>query len=88
MSMCGWCGQSADSGLCDSGVHIVVATPGRLFDMLEKGKLNLHLCKYIAIDEADRMMDQGFEEDLRNIFSFFHVCSLAFVLLSFLTCIL
>eukprot|EP00700_Malawimonas_jakobiformis_P003323 EC725993.1.p1 GENE.EC725993.1~~EC725993.1.p1 ORF type:complete len:187 (+),score=27.63 EC725993.1:3-563(+) len=53
-----------------SGTHLVVATPGRLLDMLDKGRISLHLCKHVAIDEADRMMDMGFEEDLRRVFSF------------------
>ncbi|GHJ86401.1 hypothetical protein NliqN6_2803 [Naganishia liquefaciens] len=53
------------------GVHIVVATPGRLMDLLEKRKLNLENCKYMCFDEADRMIDMGFEEDVRTIMSFF-----------------
>ncbi|KAJ2681320.1 hypothetical protein GGH99_005268, partial [Coemansia sp. RSA 1285] len=53
------------------GVHMVVATPGRLQDMLNKGKINLDLCKYMCMDEADRMIDVGFEEETRNIMSFF-----------------
>ena len=54
-----------------SGVHIVVATPGRLIDLLKKEKINLDLCRYLALDEADRMIDLGFEEDMRTIFSYF-----------------
>lgn len=54
-----------------NGVHIVVATPGRLIDMLEKKILNLNICRYLVMDEADRMIDMGFEEDIRTIFSFF-----------------
>lgn len=53
------------------GVHIVVATPGKLIDMLEKKRMNLDVCRYICFDEADRMIDLGFEEDVRTIFSFF-----------------
>ncbi|KAI8617215.1 P-loop containing nucleoside triphosphate hydrolase protein [Chytriomyces sp. MP71] len=54
-----------------SGPHIVIATPGRLQDMLDKGKFNLELCRYLALDEADRMIDMGFEDDVRNIMSYF-----------------
>eukprot|EP00911_Craspedida_sp_UC1_P000009 UC1_evm1s8 len=54
-----------------SGVHIVVATPGRLIDMLSRRSLNFGVCKYLALDEADRMIDLGFEDDIRNIFTFF-----------------
>jgi len=53
------------------GIHCVVATPGRLQDMLEKKRFNFDLCRYLVLDEADRIMDMGFEEDLRNIMDFF-----------------
>ncbi|KAL7752155.1 DEAD-box ATP-dependent RNA helicase 35 [Sorochytrium milnesiophthora] len=53
------------------GFHIVVATPGRLQDMLEKRKFTLDHCKFLCLDEADRMVDMGFEDDVRNILSFF-----------------
>ncbi|KAI0244412.1 DEAD-box ATP-dependent RNA helicase 35, partial [Massospora cicadina] len=53
------------------GFHMLVATPGRLQDMLNKKKFNLDLCRYLCMDEADRMVDMGFEEDVRNIMSFF-----------------
>lgn len=53
------------------GFHIVVATPGRLQDMLTKKKFTLDCCKYLCLDEADRMIDMGFEEDVRNIMGFF-----------------
>ena len=53
------------------GVHLIVATPGRLMDLLEKRKINLDLCKFLCLDEADRMVDLGFEEDMRKIVSFF-----------------
>ena len=54
------------------GVHVVVATPGRLKDLLSKKRLNLDICKYQCLDEADRMVDaSGFEEDVREILSYF-----------------
>ncbi|XP_071453867.1 ATP-dependent RNA helicase abstrakt [Hetaerina americana] len=53
------------------GVHIMVATPGRLMDMLDKKMVKLDVCRYLCMDEADRMIDMGFEEDVRTIFSFF-----------------
>lgn len=55
------------------GVHIMVATPGRLMDMLHKKMVTLSVCRYLCMDEADRMIDMGFEEDVRTIFSFFRV---------------
>ncbi len=54
-----------------AGVHIVVATPGRLMDMLNKKVMTLDVCRYLCLDEADRMIDMGFEEDVRTIFSYF-----------------
>ncbi|ETW85633.1 hypothetical protein HETIRDRAFT_414623 [Heterobasidion irregulare TC 32-1] len=59
------------SHVLNKGLHIVVATPGRLIDMLEKKKFNFDSCKYMCMDEADRMIDLGFEDDVRNIMSFF-----------------
>lgn len=55
------------------GVHVVVATPGRLIDMLDKKIMNLNVCRYLCFDEADRMIDMGFEEEVRNIISYFKV---------------
>jgi ATP-dependent RNA helicase DDX41 len=57
--------------VCFSGVHIIVATPGRLMDMLDKKLVFLDICRYLCLDEADRMIDLGFEEDVRNIISHF-----------------
>ena len=50
-----------------SGVHIVVGTPGRLIDLLKRGALNLHSVKTLVLDEADRMLDMGFIEDIGYI---------------------
>uniref|UniRef100_A0A2I3GY76 RNA helicase n=1 Tax=Nomascus leucogenys TaxID=61853 RepID=A0A2I3GY76_NOMLE len=44
------------------GVHMMVATPGRLMDLLQKKMVSLDICRYLALDEADRMIDMGFEE--------------------------
>lgn len=53
--------------LVKQGVHIVVATPGRLKDLLAKKRLNLDTCSYLCLDEADRMVDLGFEDDVRDV---------------------
>jgi len=53
------------------GVHIVVATPGRLNDFLNSKKMNLNLCKYICLDEGDRMLDLGFDEEVSTTFNHF-----------------
>jgi len=52
-----------------SGVEIVIATPGRLIDHLEQGNTNLKRVTYLVMDEADRMLDMGFEPQLRKIVS-------------------
>ena len=51
------------------GVEICVATPGRLIDMLESGRTNLKRVTYLVMDEADRMLDMGFEPQIRKIVS-------------------
>ncbi|CAA9991060.1 ATP-dependent RNA helicase, putative [Plasmodium knowlesi strain H] len=49
------------------GADIVVATPGRLLDLLENGVIHLLRCIYVVIDEADRLLDMGFEKQLKKI---------------------
>ena len=49
------------------GVEICIATPGRLIDFLEMNKINLRRTTYLVLDEADRMLDMGFEPQIRKI---------------------
>ena len=49
-------------------MEIVIATPGRLLDFLECGKTNLRRTTYLVLDEADRMLDMGFEPQIKKIF--------------------
>jgi len=53
----------------ERGVHIVVGTPGRLIDHLRRGTLNLSSTKVVVLDEADRMLDMGFIDDINYILS-------------------
>uniref|UniRef100_A0AAR5PGG0 RNA helicase n=3 Tax=Dendroctonus ponderosae TaxID=77166 RepID=A0AAR5PGG0_DENPD len=51
----------------DRGCHLLVATPGRLLDMIDRGRIGLDHCRYLVLDEADRMLDMGFEVQIRRI---------------------
>ncbi|CAL4066329.1 unnamed protein product [Meganyctiphanes norvegica] len=51
----------------ENGAEICIATPGRLIDFLEAYKTNLKRCTYLVLDEADRMLDMGFEPQIRKI---------------------
>ncbi|MCW1918277.1 DEAD/DEAH box helicase [Rhodobacter sp. KR11] len=55
--------------MLDRGAHIVVGTPGRLRDHIERGSLKLERIAAVVLDEADEMLDMGFEEDLKLILS-------------------
>lgn len=58
------------------GCEIVIATPGRLIDVLENRYLVLNQCTYIVLDEADRMIDLGFEPDVQRILEYMPVTNL------------
>ena len=60
-------GRQLDSLRC--GTDILVATPGRLLDHMERRSVNLHRVKHLILDEADRMLDMGFLPDVRRIIS-------------------
>src|SRR4029079_526284 len=49
------------------GVQIIVATPGRLIDLIERKAINLEKIKYVVLDEADEMLNMGFQEDIEFI---------------------
>ena len=53
----------------DRGVDVLIATPGRLLDLFERGRVLLNDCKILVIDEADRMLDMGFIPDVERIVS-------------------
>jgi ATP-dependent RNA helicase RhlE len=59
--------QSAQVAALRSGVDIVIATPGRLLDLMGQGFLSLKDVEYFVLDEADRMLDMGFIHDIKKV---------------------
>ncbi len=63
----GGTGYETQDDALDTGVHVVVGTPGRIMDHMERGTLDLTKTKIMVLDEADRMLDMGFIEDIEWI---------------------
>lgn len=63
----GGAGRHPQARDLELGCEIVIATPGRLIDFLEYETTNLRRCTYLVLDEADRMLDMGFEPQIRKI---------------------
>ena len=67
VTLCGGQPIGPQIGSLAHGAHIVVGTPGRIQDHLRKGTLNLERCKTLVLDEADRMLDMGFNEQISKV---------------------
>ena len=67
LTLCGGVPFGPQIGSLEHGVHIVVGTPGRILDHLRRGSLELKYLQMLVLDEADRMLDMGFQDDLRSI---------------------
>ncbi|NDV60102.1 DEAD/DEAH box helicase [Bacteroides sp. 519] len=61
--------QQPQNEMLRRGVDILVATPGRLLDMMNQGCIKLNQIRYLVLDEADRMLDMGFIHDIKKILS-------------------
>ena len=57
-----------DIRILSQGVHIVVGTPGRVYDMISRGALRLDHCKIFCLDEADEMLSRGFKDQIYDVF--------------------
>jgi ATP-independent RNA helicase DbpA len=69
VTLCGGTPMRPQLGSLAHGAHIVVGTPGRLLDHLERGSLLLGALQTLVLDEADRMLDMGFAEDIARVVS-------------------
>ncbi len=66
-SVFGGVGQGKQVIAMERGVHVLVATPGRLLDLMEQGYIQLDRLEYFVLDEADRMLDMGFMPSIKRI---------------------
>ncbi|QIZ78874.1 ATP-dependent RNA helicase DbpA [Ferrimonas lipolytica] len=67
LTLCGGMPMRAQTGSLEHGCHIAVGTPGRIRKHLENGNLHLDRLETLVLDEADRMLDMGFEDDINAI---------------------
>ena len=67
LTLCGGSTLRPQRDSLEHGAHIVVGTPGRIMDHLERGSLNLEALNTLVLDEADRMLDMGFYDDIAYV---------------------
>lgn len=66
-SVFGGVGQGKQVDALERGIHVLIATPGRLMDLMEQGYIKLDLVDHLVLDEADRMLDMGFLPAIKKI---------------------
>src|SRR5690606_4131640 len=67
LTLCGGATMRPQLASLEYGAHVVVGTPGRLLDHLERGTLDLSALNTLVLDEADRMLDMGFFDDIAAV---------------------
>ncbi len=67
LTLCGGATMRPQISSLEHGAHIVVGTPGRIMDHLDRGSLNLEALNTLVLDEADRMLDMGFFDDIVKV---------------------
>jgi ATP-independent RNA helicase DbpA len=67
LTLCGGSTMRPQLASLEHGAHIVVGTPGRIMDHLERGSLKLDALNTLVLDEADRMLDMGFHDDIATV---------------------
>jgi ATP-independent RNA helicase DbpA len=67
LTLCGGATMRPQLASLEHGAHIVVGTPGRILDHLERGSLKLDALNTLVLDEADRMLDMGFHDDIATV---------------------
>ncbi|MDQ5947197.1 MAG: ATP-dependent helicase DbpA, partial [Pseudomonadota bacterium] len=67
LTLCGGSTMRPQMASLEHGAHIVVGTPGRIMDHIERGSLQLDAINTLVLDEADRMLDMGFHDDIAKV---------------------
>ena len=63
----GGVGQDQQIKTLNNGIDVLVATPGRMFDLISQGELDISYVKFLVLDEADLMLDMGFAKDIKDV---------------------
>lgn len=72
MSLYGGTDQAPQIAAIAAGVDVLIATPGRMFDLIKQGHLKITKVETLILDEADRMLDLGFIKDIHDVIKFLH----------------